>query len=323
MLGMLFETGHPWMTFKDPCNLRSPQQHAGVVHSSNLCTEITLNTSEGRDRRLQPGLDQPAAARHENGVDLEKLERTIRTAVRMLDNVIDINYYSVDTRRATPTCATARWARADGLSGCAVQAASPMLRGGGEFADRSMEAISYFAIEASSDLAEERGSYLSFEGSLWSQGILPIDSLDKLEAERGSEYIKVDKSMTMDWDSLRERSSPRHAQLQRHGHRTDGDHRQHLRRLPVHRADLPEPVREIEPVRRVHRGQSLPGQRPQGTRPLGRVMVNDLKYYDGSVQAIERIPATSRPSTPRLRSRARWIVECASVARSGSTRPSR
>ncbi|HUH37206.1 MAG TPA: ribonucleoside-diphosphate reductase subunit alpha, partial [Spongiibacteraceae bacterium] len=205
MLSMLFETGHPWMTFKDPCNIRSPQQHVGVVHSSNLCTEITLNTS--RDEIAVCNLGSVNLVQHvEQGVlDQAKLARTVKTAVRMLDNVIDINYYSVDAARNSNIKH-----RPVGLGLMGFQDALYKLRlpyasdAAVEFADRSMEALSYYTIQASAELARERGSYPSFDGSLWSQGILPIDSIQKLVDERGADFIEVDRSQTLDWASLRE-----------------------------------------------------------------------------------------------------------------------
>merc|ERR1711998_552780 len=183
MLGMIFETGHPWITFKDPCNIRSPQQHCGVVHSSNLCTEITLNTS--KDEIAVCNLGSINLPQHvENGeLDVQKLEATVRTAVRMLDNVIDINYYSVEQARTSNMRH-----RPVGLGIMGFQDALYKLgiayssQEAVDFADNSMEAISYYAIESSSNLAQERGAYASFSGSLWSRGILPIDSLKMLMA---------------------------------------------------------------------------------------------------------------------------------------------
>jgi ribonucleoside-diphosphate reductase alpha chain len=199
MLGMLFETGHPWLTFKDPCNLRSPQQHTGVVHSSNLCTEITLNTNQEEIAVCNLGsINLPQHI--ENGqLNLDKLRKTVRTAVRMLDNVIDINYYSV------PQARNSNFKHRPvglGLMGFQDALYKQHLPYGSDaavaFADRSMEAISYFAIEASSELAAERGSYETFAGSLWSQGLLPIDSIALLEQQRGSQYLAMDRSQTMD-----------------------------------------------------------------------------------------------------------------------------
>lgn len=315
MLGMLFETGHPWMTFKDVCNLRSPQQHAGVVHSSNLCTEITLNTSS--DEIAVCNLGSVNLPQHigKNGLDLVKLERTIRTAVRMLDNVIDINYYSVDTARNSNFLH-----RPVGLGLMGFQDAlykQHFAYGSDEavaFADHSMEAISYFAIEASSALAEERGAYSSYEGSLWSQGILPIDSIDRLIEERGADYIKVDKSMTMDWDTLR-------AKVKQQGMRNSNV----LAIAPTATiANITGVSQSIEPTyQNLYVKSNLSGEftvvNPYLVRDLkdrglwDGVMVNDLKYYDGSVQAIERIPADLRAIYANaFEVEPKWIVECAS-----------
>ncbi|WP_017544418.1 ribonucleoside-diphosphate reductase subunit alpha [Nocardiopsis prasina] len=205
MLTMLFETGHPWITFKDPSNLRSPQQHNGVVHSSNLCTEITLNTS--KDEVAVCNLGSVNLPQHvgPNGMDVERLRRTVRTAVRMLDNVIDVNFYTIpEARRANMRH------RPVGLGLMGFQDALFKIRtpfaseGAVTFADESMELISYYAIEASMELAKERGSYESFDGSLWSKGVLPIDSLRLLADSRGGD-LDMDRGETLDWDSLRER----------------------------------------------------------------------------------------------------------------------
>ncbi|WP_017579176.1 ribonucleoside-diphosphate reductase subunit alpha [Nocardiopsis valliformis] len=205
MLTMLFETGHPWITFKDPSNLRSPQQHNGVVHSSNLCTEITLNTS--KDEVAVCNLGSVNLPQHvgPNGIDVERLRRTVRTAVRMLDNVIDVNFYTIpEARRANMRH------RPVGLGLMGFQDALFKIRtpfaseGAVTFADESMELISYYAIEASMELAGERGAYESFDGSLWSRGILPIDSLRLLAESRGGD-LDMDRGETLDWDSLRER----------------------------------------------------------------------------------------------------------------------
>ncbi len=194
----------------------------------------------------------------ENGLDMAKLAKTVGTAMRMLDNVIDYNYYTVPQARNSNLRH-----RPVGLGIMGFQDALYKLRipyaseEAVRFADHSMEAVCYYAIQASTDLAEERGRYSSFEGSLWSQGILPIDSIARLEEGRG-DYLQMDRSSTLDWDSLRERvKARRHAQLQLHGHRPHGDHLQHRRGQPVHRAFLSEPVRQIEPIRGVHRGEPL------------------------------------------------------------------
>lgn len=315
MLGMIFETGHPWMTFKDPCNIRSPQQHAGIVHSSNLCTEITLNTSA--DEIAVCNLGSVNLPQHigEDGLDIDKLRSTVRTAVRMLDNVIDINYYSVDTARNSNLRH-----RPVGLGLMGFQDAlykqhlAYGSEGAVEFADRSMEAISYFAIEASSQLAQERGSYSSFDGSLWSRGILPIDSLSMLEEERGADYIKVDKSMTLDWDTLRERV------------KSEGMRNSNVMAIAPTAtiANITGVSQSIEPTyQNLYVKSNLSGEftvvNPYLVNDLKErglwdgVMVNDLKYYDGSVQAIDRIPVDLRAIYANaFEVEPKWIVEAAS-----------
>jgi ribonucleoside-diphosphate reductase alpha chain len=204
MLTMLFETGHPWITFKDPCNLRSPQQHVGVVHSSNLCTEITLNTSA--DEVAVCNLGSVNLANHvtPQGIDHARLEQTVRTAVRMLDNVIDINFYTIPEARRSNLrhrpVGLGLMGFADSLFTLRVPLASAQAV---EFADRSMEEISYYAISASADLAEERGRYETFDGSLWSKGILPIDSVALLAEAR--DHLDMNTESTLDWDALRTR----------------------------------------------------------------------------------------------------------------------
>jgi ribonucleoside-diphosphate reductase alpha chain len=204
MLSMLFETGHPWVTFKDVCNIRSPQQHAGVVHSSNLCTEITLNTSE--EEIAVCNLGSINLPRHiENGeLNLKKLKKTVRTAVRMLDNVIDINYYSVPQARTSNMRHRPIGLGIMGFQDALYEQRIPYGSDAAvAFADASMEAISYYAIDASSKLAKERGSYASFSGSLWSKGIMPIDSLKMLRSERGEKYLDADFGTSQNWDKLR------------------------------------------------------------------------------------------------------------------------
>jgi ribonucleoside-diphosphate reductase alpha chain len=206
MLTMLFETGHPWITFKDACNLRSPQQHAGVIHSSNLCTEITLNTSA--DEIAVCNLGSVNLARHmkDGKLDQEKIKQTVSTAIRMLDNVININYYSVETAKNSNLkhrpIGLGMMGFQDALY---VQDIAYCSDEAVEFADKSMELISYYAIHASTELSKERGSYKSYEGSLWSKGILPKDSIEILAENRGNEYINIDRSETLDWDTLRKK----------------------------------------------------------------------------------------------------------------------
>ena len=205
MLSMLYETGHPWITFKDPCNLRSPQQHIGVVHSSNLCTEITLNTSDEEIAVCNLGSVNMAQHIDENGLNLNKLEKTINTAMRMLDNVIDYNYYSVPQARRSNLrhrpVGLGIMGFQDALYKLRIPYASEMAM---DFADSSMEAISYYTIKASTNLAGERGTYSTFDGSLWSRGILPFDSMRILESERVG-YLDVNQTSRLDWDTLRNR----------------------------------------------------------------------------------------------------------------------
>jgi len=315
MLGMLFETGHPWMTFKDPCNLRSPQQHVGVVHSSNLCTEITLNTS--KDEIAVCNLGSVNLPQHidENGLKLEKLRKTVTTAVRMLDNVIDINYYSVPQAKNSNMLH-----RPVGLGVMGFQDAlyKQHLAYGSEqavdFADRSMEAVSYFAIEASSNLATERGAYSSYEGSLWSQGVFPIDSLELLAEHRGADYIQVDRSQTLDWPALR-------ALVKSRGMRNSNV----MAIAPTATiANITGVSQSIEPTyQNLYVKSNLSGEftvvNPYLVQDLKErglwdgVMVNDLKYYDGSVQAIDRIPADLKAIyASAFEVEPRWLVDAAS-----------
>src|SRR5258706_1524042 len=201
MLSMLFETGHPWITFKDPCNLRSPQQHVGVVHSSNLCTEITLNTS--KDEIAVCNLGSVNLVAHMNGrsLDFDKLKKTVRTAMRMLDNVIDINYYAVDKARNSNMRHRPVGLGIMGFQDCLLKMRTPYAsKEAVEFADRSMEMVAYAAYWGSTELAEERGRYPTFQGSLWDRGVLPQDTVDLLAAERGG-HVELDRSATLDWDT--------------------------------------------------------------------------------------------------------------------------
>jgi len=315
MLSMLFETGHPWITFKDVCNIRSPQQHIGVVHSSNLCTEITLNTSE--EEIAVCNLGSVNLPQHiENGeLNIKKLKKTVRTAVRMLDNVIDINYYSVPQARTSNMRH-----RPVGLGIMGFQDALYKLRlpysssEAVEFADRSMEAISYYAIDASCRLAKERGAYASFSGSLWSRGVLPIDSLKLLKSERGDEFLDADFSTTLNWDKLR-------SKVQINGMRNSNV----MAIAPTATiANITGVSQSIEPTyQNLYVKSNLSGEftvvNPFMVRDLkqaglwDQVMVNDLKYYDGSLRSIERVPmelkklyATAFEVEPR------WLVDAAS-----------
>lgn len=316
MLGMLFETGHPWLTFKDPCNLRSPQQHCGVVHSSNLCTEITLNT-KANDEIAVCNLGSVNLAQHiVNGkLDQEKLASTVKTAIRMLDNVIDINYYAVATSKASNLRH-----RPIGLGIMGFQDALYLQRiayssdAAVAFADTSMEAISYYAIQASTELAAERGKYSTFEGSLWSKGILPIDSIENLVQNRGEKYIKVDRSQTLDWDSLR-------AQVKAKGMRNSNV----MAIAPTATiSNITGVTQSIEPTyQNLYVKSNLSGEftvvNPHLVHDLkarglwDSVMVNDLKYYEGSVQKIDRIPADLKGIyATAFEVEPKWIVEAAS-----------
>ena len=315
MLGMLFETGHPWITFKDPCNIRSPQQHAGVVHSSNLCTEITLNTSDDEIAVCNLGSVNLPQHIDDNGLNLEKLQQTVTTAVRMLDNVIDINYYSVPQARTSNLRH-----RPVGLGLMGFQDAlykQHFAYGSNEaieFADRSMEAISYFAIEASSNLAVERGAYSSYANSLWSQGKLPIDSLKSLVEERGQEFIEVDFSMTLDWEKLRK-------VVMSQGMRNSNV----MAIAPTATiANITGISQSIEPTyQNLYVKSNLSGEftvinpylvRDLKTRGLwDTVMVNDLKHFDGSVQQIDRVPSDLKELySTAFEVEPRWIVDAAS-----------
>ena len=277
MLGMLFETGHPWITFKDPCNIRSPQQHVGVVHSSNLCTEITLNTSDTEIAVCNLGSVNLVAhlAKQADGtlaLDHDKLKRTISVAMRMLDNVIDINYYAVAKARNSNLKHRPVGMGIMGFQDCLHLLRTPYAsQEAVEFADTGRwKRFATTRTTRRRNWREERGRYSSYRGSLWDRGILPQDSLKLLAEERGG-YVEVDDSETMDWATLRSRiADARHAQLELRRDRADGDDFEHHRRLGVYRADVPEPVREVESVGRVHGRERLPGARPEGARPVGR-----------------------------------------------------
>ena len=315
MLSMLFETGHPWVTFKDACNLRSPQQHTGVVHSSNLCTEITLNTSQEEIAVCNLGSVNLTHHLKDGKLDQEKLEQTINTAIRMLDNVININYYAVgaaeNSNMKHRPIGLGIMGFHDSLYMLKVPYASDEAV---EFADRSMEAVSYYAIKASSDLAKERGTYSSYEGSLWSKGVLPIDSVAYLKENRGDSYAEVDQSTSLDWDSLREL-------VLSQGMRNSNV----MAIAPTATiANITGVSQSIEPTyQNLYVKSNLSGEFTVANLHLvnalkeeglwDSVMVNDLKYYDGSVKEVSRVPeqiksvyATAFEVEPR------WLVDAAS-----------
>jgi ribonucleoside-diphosphate reductase alpha chain len=315
MLSMLFETGHPWITFKDACNVRSPQQHAGVVHSSNLCTEITLNTS--RDEIAVCNLGSINLVNHvsDKGLDREKLKKTITTAVRMLDNVIDINYYSVPAAKNSNLKHRPVGLGLMGFQDALYKQKIPYASAEAlQFADHSMEVISYHAIEASSLLAEERGTYSTYEGSLWSKGILPIDSVKMLAEARGSDYLKMDTGSTLDWDSLRQR-------VMQKGMRNSNV----MAIAPTATiANITGVSQSIEPTyQNLYVKSNLSGEftvvNPYLIHDLKQrglwdsVMLNDLKYYEGSVQKIDRIPADLKTLySTAFEISPQWLVEAAS-----------
>jgi ribonucleoside-diphosphate reductase alpha chain len=315
MLSMVFETGHPWITFKDACNLRSPQQHVGVVHSSNLCTEITLNTSQEEIAVCNLGSVNLTHHLKDGAIDEDKLERTINTAIRMLDNVIDINYYAVKAAETSNMKHRPIGLGIMGFHDALYMIGTPYAsQEAVEFADKSMEMVSYYAIKASSDLAAERGSYSSFEGSLWSQGILPLDSIKLLKESRGDDYLEQDESSTMDWDTLRETV------------KTQGIRNSNVMAIAPTAtiANITGVSQSIEPTyQNLYVKSNLSGEFTVTNIPMveklkelglwDAVMINDLKYYDGSLGGISRIPedvkelyATAFEIEPR------WLIDAAS-----------
>jgi ribonucleoside-diphosphate reductase alpha chain len=315
MLSMLFETGHPWITFKDPCNIRYTNRHAGTVHSSNLCTEITLHTNDNEIAVCNLGSVNLAAHISEDGaLDADKLQRTISTAMRMLDNVIDINYYSVPQARRSNLRHRPVGMGIMGFQDALYKLGIPYASEAAvAFADQSMERVSFYAIRASTDLAEERGVYSSYQGSLWSQGILPIDSVALLEQERGG-YLQQDRALTLDWDGLRER-------VRQVGMRNSNT----MAIAPTATiSNICGVSQSIEPTyQNLFVKSNLSGEftvvNPYLVADLKRhglwdaVMINDLKYYDGSLQKIERVPESIKQMyATAFELDARWLIEAAS-----------
>ena len=319
MLGMLFETGHPWITFKDPCNIRSPQQHIGVVHSSNLCTEITLNTNETEIAVCNLGSVNVTAhmTTDANGkmiLDHEKLQKTVRTAMRMLDNVIDINYYAVAKARNSNLKHRPVGMGIMGFQDCLHMQRIPYASDEAvKFADSSMEAVCYYAYQASNELAEERGVYSTYKGSLWDRGILPQDSVALLAAERGG-YVEVDNSSTMDWSGLR-------ARIKQHGMRNSNC----VAIAPTATISNIIGVSAcIEPTfQNLFVKSNLSGEFTVVNEYLVRdlkdrglwdeVMIADLKYFDGTLSKIDRIPQDLRDLyATAFEVEPTWLVEAAS-----------
>ena len=314
MLSMLFETGHPWLTFKDPCNLRSPQQHVGVVHSSNLCTEITLNTN--KDEIAVCNLGSINLPNHiVNGkLDTAKLERTVKVAVRMLDNVIDINYYAVpqaeNSNLKHRPVGLGIMGFQDALYRLGISYASDEAV---QFADVSMEHLSYYAIEASHELSVERGSYQTFQGSLWSQGVVPVDSISILREHRGANFLDMDQSTTLDWAPIRAKVKL--------GMRNSNI----MAIAPTATiANITGVSQSIEPTyQNLFVKSNLSGEFTvindylvADLKKVGlwdSVMINDLKFYDGSVQFIDRIPQFLKDRyLTAFEMETRWLIDAAS-----------
>ncbi len=313
MLSMLFETGHPWITFKDPCNIRSPQNHVGVVHSSNLCTEITLNTNEKEIAVCNLGSVNLVAHLKDGALDTDKLKRTITTAMRMLDNVVDINFYAVAKARNANLKHRPVGMGIMGFQECLHQLGIPYSSMDAvEFADRSMEAVAYQAYWASSELAEERGRYSSYKGSLWDKGILPHDTLEVLRAERGG-YVEADLSTTQDWDTLRKR-------IKKHGMRNSNC----LAIAPTATiSNIVGVSASIEPTyQNLYVKSNLSGEFTIANRSLvndlkkldlwDEVMISDLKYFDGAISKIDRIPEDVRVLyATAFEMEPSWLIEAA------------
>jgi ribonucleoside-diphosphate reductase alpha chain len=316
MLEMLFETGHPWMTFKDPCNVRSPQDHVGVIHNSNLCTEITLNTSMEEVAVCNlASINVPNHLRENGSIDHDKLRSTINVVMRMLDNVIDINFYPTEAARRSNMRHRPVGLGVMGMQdalyerGTAFDTAEAV-----DFNDEMLEAIAFYAYAASSDLAAERGQYESYQGSKWSRGMMPLDTLNLLEQERGVPVI-VDRRARLGWDSLREK-------IARQGMRNSNC----LAIAPTATiSNIMGCTPCVEPVyKHIHTKSNLSGEfirtndyllKELQKRGLWDAeMLADLKYFDGSVQAIERIPAeVKRLYKTAFEIEPTWILQCAAV----------
>ncbi|TFH09902.1 MAG: ribonucleoside-diphosphate reductase subunit alpha [Nitrosomonadales bacterium] len=313
MLSMLFETGHPWITFKDPCNIRSPQNHEGVVHSSNLCTEITLNTNDQEIAVCNLGSVNLVTHIKDGKLNMHKLKQTISTAMRMLDNVIDINFYAVEKARNSNLRH-----RPVGLGIMGFQDCLHMLRipyaseDAIEFADRSMEAVAYHAYWASTEIAKERGCYASYHGSLWDRGILPQDTLDLLKEERGG-YVEVDRSTTLEWDELRKR-------IKKYGMRNSNC----LAIAPTATISNIIGVSAcIEPTyQNLYVKSNLSGEFTIANKSLvadlkelglwDEVMIADLKYFDGALSKIDRVPTDIRKLyATAFEIEPQWLIESA------------
>ncbi|MCH9703480.1 MAG: ribonucleoside-diphosphate reductase subunit alpha, partial [Chlamydiae bacterium] len=314
MLGMLFETGHPWITFKDPSNVRSPQDHVGVVHSSNLCTEILLNTSAEEVAVCNIGSVNLAAHMTAEGIDRQKLASTVRTAIRLLDNVIDINFYPIpEAKKANERH------RPIGLGMMGFQDALYMMNisyashEAVQFADESMEMISYYAILASSELAKERGTYSSYKGSKWERGLLPVDTIELLKKERGDLFCDFESEGKLDWTAVRE-------SIKKYGMRNSNT----MAIAPTATiANISGVTQSVEPMyKHLFVKSNLSGEftilnehlvsRLKDLNIWDSEMLDDLKYFDGSIAEIERIPDEVKRVFPTaFEVEPDWIVECA------------
>lgn len=313
MLSMLFETGHPWITFKDPSNIRSPQDHQGVVHSSNLCTEILLNTSKEETAVCNLGSINLAKHTTKDGLDQKLLSQTIRTAIRMLDNVIDINFYPIkEARNANLKHRPVGLGLMGFQDALYIQGMSYASHDAVEFADQSMEMISYYAILSSSELAKEKGAYSTYKGSKWDRGLLPIDTIEILEKERGKK-VDIDRSSRMNWDLVRD-------SIKKYGMRNSNT----MAIAPTATiANITNLIPSIEPIyKHLFVKSNLSGEftipNPYLIKELKKLdlwdyeMIDDLKYFDGSIREIERIPQYVKDMFPcAFDIEPDWIIECA------------
>jgi len=314
MLSMLFETGHPWITFKDPSNIRSPQDHAGVIHSSNLCTEILLNTSAEETAVCNLGSINLAAHCTPSGLNEKMLSETIRTAIRMLDNVININFYPTDEAKHSNLKHRPIGLGLMGFQDALyIQNISYASHEAVEFADKAMEMISYYAILSSSELAKERGVYPTYKGSKWDRGLLPIDTLDLLAEERGG-HLEVDRTVRMDWAPVR-------ASVKKHGMRNSNT----MAIAPTATiSNITGVTQSIEPsYKNLFVKSNLSGEftvpnlalveKLKALNLWDEEMLDDLKYFDGSILEIDRIPADLKQQfLTAFEIDPEWLIECAS-----------
>jgi ribonucleoside-diphosphate reductase alpha chain len=313
MLSMLFETGHPWITFKDPSNIRSPQDHVGVVHSSNLCTEILLNSS--KDETAVCNLGSINLAKHvtEKGLDEKQLAATVRTAIRMLDNVIDINFYpTIEAQNSNLRHRPIGLGIMGFHDALFIQNMSFASHDAVNFADKSMEMISYYAILASAELAQEKGAYSTYKGSKWDRGMLPIDTIDVLEKERGVK-VDIDRSCSLDWTPVREA-------VKKYGLRNSNT----MAIAPTATiANITGVVPSNEPIyKHLYVKSNLSGEftvvnpylvdKLKSLNLWDEEMIDDLKYFDGSIREIERIPdEVKNIFLTAFEIEPEWIIECA------------